>query len=78
MDKLSMSYLFSSPDIKQNVIQFLFRQFMMSQILRFIFNHPIKQWLTERKKGKMGIQKCEYLENEKSFLDEIKSIFHSF
>ena len=30
------------------------------------------------KKGKMGIQKCEYLENEKSFLDEIKSIFHSF
>ena len=24
------------------------------------------------------IQKSEYLENEKSFLDEIKSIFHSF
>ena len=24
------------------------------------------------------IQKFEYLENEKSFLDEIKSIFHSF
>ena len=24
------------------------------------------------------IQKYEYLENEKSFLDEIKSIFHSF
>ena len=23
-------------------------------------------------------QKCEYLENEKSFLDEIKNIFHSF
>ena len=28
------------------------------------------------KKGK--IQKCEYLKNEKSFLDEIKNIFHSF
>ena len=26
----------------------------------------------------MGILKFEYLENEKSFLDEIKSIFHSF
>ena len=26
----------------------------------------------------MEIQKFEYLENEKSFLDEIKSIFHSF
>ena len=24
------------------------------------------------------IQKFEYLENEKSFLDEIKNIFHSF
>ena len=30
--------------------------------------------------GKEGkkLQKIEYLENEKSFLDEIKSIFHSF
>ena len=26
----------------------------------------------------MEIQKFEYLENEKSFLDEIKNIFHSF
>ena len=26
----------------------------------------------------MEIQKFEYLENEKSFLDEIKSICHSF
>ena len=30
------------------------------------------------KEGKIEIQKFEYLENEKSFLDEIKSIFHSF
>ena len=29
----------------------------------------------ERKKRKMKIQKIEYLENEKIFLDEIKSIF---
>ena len=33
--------------------------------------------------GKCGeelkiLQKFEYLENKKSFLDEIKSIFHSF
>ena len=33
--------------------------------------------------GKCGkkeeiLQKCEYLENEKSFLDEIKNIFYSF
>ena len=31
-----------------------------------------------KKVGKTKIQKCEYLENEKSFLDEIKNIFHSF
>ena len=30
------------------------------------------------KEGKTEIQKFEYLENEKSFLDEIKSIFHNF
>ena len=30
-----------------------------------------------RKEGKK-IQKFEYFQNEKSFLDEIKSIFHSF
>ena len=30
------------------------------------------------KKEKMEIQKFEYLENEKIFLDEIKNIFHSF
>ena len=30
------------------------------------------------KKGRTEIQKIEYLENEKSFLDEIKSVFHSF
>ena len=30
------------------------------------------------KKVKTEIQIFEYLENEKSFLDEIKNIFHSF
>ena len=32
----------------------------------------------EKKERKMEIQKFEYLENEKGFLDEIKNIFHSF
>ena len=32
----------------------------------------------EKKREGWKIQKFEYLENEKSFLDEIKSIFHSF
>ena len=30
------------------------------------------------KQGNTEIQKFEYVENEKSFLDEIKNIFHSF
>ena len=32
----------------------------------------------EKKEGKMKIQKTEHLENKKSFLDEIKTIFHSY
>ena len=31
-----------------------------------------------KKEGKTKIQKFKYLKNEKSFLDEIKNIFHSF
>ena len=35
--------------------------------------------MTGREKdGKKEMQKSENLENEKSFLDEIKNIFHSF
>ena len=41
------------------------------------------QFMTSFESGKCGkegkkLQKLEYLENEKSFLDEIKDIFHSF
>ena len=32
----------------------------------------------EKKEGKTKIQKLEYFENEKSFLDEMKNISHSF
>ena len=53
---------------------------MTSQTLRFIFDQPLKQWLTGRKRGEDGKTKIERKrkENEKSFLDEIKSAFHSF
>ena len=35
--------------------------------------------MTDMKKGgKLEIQKLEYLKNEKSFLDEIKSSFHNY
>ena len=32
----------------------------------------------KEKRGKTEIQKFECLENEKSFLDEIKNIFHNY
>ena len=32
----------------------------------------------EKKERKTKIQKFKYLENEKSFLDEMNNIFHSF
>ena len=79
MDKVSMSYLFSFPGYQTKcVTECLFRQLMTSCTLRFIFDHPPKQWLTGRKRQKDRNKKNEHLEDEKSSLDEIKSIFHSF
>ena len=46
-----------------------------------IINYSTSIWPFEFGKcGKEGkkLQNCEYLENEKSFLDETKNIFHSF
>ena len=34
--------------------------------------------MLKEKEGKNKIEKFEYLENEKSFLGEIKNIFHNF
>ena len=34
--------------------------------------------MADGEKEKNEIQNSEYLENEKSFLDEIKNIFHGF
>ena len=50
----------------------------MSQTLKFIYNHPLMQLLTRKKEGKLALQKFKYLENEKRFLDKIKSIFHDY
>ena len=77
MNKVSMSYLFSLSRYQAKcVIKFLFRQLMTSKTLRFIIDQ-INGWQVE-KKVKKEIQKSEYLVNKRSFLDEIKNIFHSF
>ena len=44
------------------------------KLFHFHFSFGIrKAW-----KGRKKIQKFEYVENEKSFLDEMKNIFYSF
>ena len=65
-----MSYLFSFSGYQiKFVIEFLFRQLMMARTLRFIFDHPSKQWPQIEKEGRTEIQKIEYREDEKRFLD---------
>ena len=51
---------------------------MTSLTLRFIFAQPLKQWLTEGKRGVYRNTKFEYLENQETFSDEMKNIFHTF
>ena len=73
LTKFQSQTFFPSEDIKLNVL--------LSSSLRLIFNHPLKQLkqqLTWKKDGKMEIQKFEYLEQKKSFLDKIKRIFHNY
>ena len=50
-------------------------KFLESQYVNL--NPESNDWQGE-KDGKMGIQKFEYLENENSFLDEIKPFFIVF
>ena len=49
-----------------------------TQALRFTLAQALKQQLTGRKRGKDEKQRFEYLENKKSFLDEIKNYSHNF
>ena len=46
----------------------------------YLDNRPSSKAVVDREKKRGGreIRKFQYLENEKRFLDEIESIFHSF
>ena len=82
--KFQCHTFFHSQDIKPNVLFSSYLDSSWCHVISswyswFIFDEALKQWLTERKKeGKMEIQIHKYLENEESFLGEIKNIFHSF
>ena len=55
MEKVSVSELISVSRYQTKcVIKFLFRQLMTSETLRFIFDQPLKQWLTGEKGGEDG------------------------
>ena len=55
MEKVSVSELISVSRYQTKcVIKFLFRQLMTSETLRFIFDQPLKQWLTREKGGEDG------------------------
>ena len=76
--KVSTPYLFPFPRYQAKcVIKFLCRQLMASQTLRFISDQPPKQWLTGWERGEDGNTKIWISRQPKSFLDEIKNIFHS-
>ena len=78
MVKVSMSQLISFSWYQtKHVMKSLFRQ-LTSQTLRFFLDQPLKQCWQGKKEGKTKTQKFEYLENEKSFFDEIKNIFNGF
>ena len=79
MDKVSMSCVFSFSRYQTKcVLEILLKQLMTSWTLRFVFDHPLSNGRQVEKEGRTEIQKNEYLDNEKSSLDEIKSIFFSF
>ena len=55
MNKVSVPQPFSYSRYQTKCItEFLFKQFMVSQTLIFIFDHPQNQWLTGRKRKKNG------------------------
>ena len=52
----------------------------IDEVINFkIYLQSASEAMADREKeGKTEIQKLEYLEKEKSFLDEIKSIYHNY
>ena len=67
LTKFQCHIFFLSQDIKQNELE-----------SSYLDNSGLKPLTEGSNEGKSKIQKFEYLENEKNFLDEVKSIFHKY
>ena len=77
--KVSMSHCFSFSRYQTKcVIEFLFRQLMMSWTLRLIFDHPVKLWLTGRKRRKDRKTKIWISRERKELLKWNKKHFSVF
>ena len=67
--KVSVPYLFSFSRYETKCfIEFLFKQLMMPQTLKFIFDHPLNQWMTGRKRRKNGNTKIWISRERKELL----------
>ena len=79
LTKFQCFKLFPSKDIKQNVSLHSYLDNWCGHTLQiYLWSSSKAMANMEKKEGMMEIQKLEYLETEKSFLDEIKSIFHNY
>ena len=71
------SYLFfPSQDIKQNVLSSYLDKWWFWKLYNQLWSSS-KAMVNRKREGKTETQNFEYLKNEKSFLDEIKSIFYN-
>ena len=78
MTKFQYQTYFPSQDVKQYMfLNSCIANWWCIINLRFIFDHPLEQWLTGGE-GKRELIFFEQLANEKSFLDEIKNRFSNF
>ena len=79
MEKVLMSYLFSFSRYQTNVLSSSYLDDWWHHELEDLSSIILQSncWQVEQK-GRIEIQKFEYLDNENRFLDEIKSIFHTF
>ena len=77
--KFQCHTLFLSQDVKQNVsLSSYLGSWWRHKLWDFCWINLLSNGWQEKKEGKTKIQKFEYLENEKSFLNKIKNIFRSF
>ena len=72
-DKVSMSYFFPSQDIKRNVLRFYSDSWWRHK--RFIFNHPLKQWSTGKKRERRKYKNLNISWTKRAFSYEIKVMF---